>query len=102
MTVTVLNNQSFLDLAVQYLGTTEAAFAIAFTNQRSLTDELTAGEKLILPEKSKYKNSDIASYYQQKGLFPATSVTDDFMLPFDQDGIGEMIININFMAKAKS
>ena len=48
MTVTVLANQTLLDIALQYLGDANQAFAIAEMNGINLTDELP--DTLTLPD----------------------------------------------------
>ena len=100
MQAVVLNNQSLLDIAIQYRGTATAAFEIATANDLSPTDDLKTGQVLVIPDTVFY-NRDMADYYQEKGILPATGVKDDFMEDLDDLGIGEMIINVNFMAKAK-
>lgn len=99
MKITVRNNQSLLDIAIQYKGTVEAAFAIALANNISLTDDLMTGQELIIPH-TKFYNKLILDNYQGKGFLPATAVTDDYVNKIDDPGIGEMIINVNFMPKA--
>jgi LysM repeat protein len=98
MIITVLNNQSLLDIAIQYRGTAAAAFEIAAANNLSLTDDLKPGQVLVIPSTLFY-NRDIADYYQGKGILPATAVTDNFMEELTDKGIGEMIINVNFIVR---
>jgi hypothetical protein len=97
--VIILENQSLLDIAIQCRGNASAAFEIAKANGKSLTDELNAGKQQVIPD-TLYYNKDTAEYYQGKELLPATSVNDDFMEGIYNPGIGEMIIELNFMPKA--
>jgi hypothetical protein len=98
MKITVRNNQSLLDIAIQCRGTAEAAFEIAVANNISITDDLITGQVLLIPQ-TRYYNKTMADYYQGKGFLPATAVTDDYIESLDSPGIGEMVISINFMAK---
>jgi len=72
MTVTVLHNQTLIDLAVRNCGTAEAAFEIAVLNALMITDELEAGQKIQLPEID-FGLNDIAKYFSAKKHQPATA-----------------------------
>lgn len=98
MMITVLNNQSIVDLAIQYRGAASAAFEIAKANGKSLTDDLKTGELLEIPD-TLYNVRDIANYYQGKRLLPATAVTDEFINNIINSGIGEMIIEQTFIVR---
>ena len=74
MKVTVLDRQSSFDIAVQALGSTEAAFSLALLNNLSVTDDLETGQELILPVGT---NKEIVSYYTSRRLKPATGITND-------------------------
>ena len=95
--ITVLNNQSLLDIAVQYTGTIENAFKIAVANGLSLTDELEPGEQLIIPADEEM-NNDVVSYFSAKGIQPATGLTENDLLIAQtvQRGIGYMQIGKTF------
>ena len=56
MTITVLHNQSLLDLALQHTGTIESIFELAVLNEKSITDDMLAGASLLIGEIS---NKDI-------------------------------------------
>ena len=92
--ITILHNQSLLDLAVQHTGTAENAFALAVVNGLSLTDDLPAGAEIKLPD-SVNKDSDVLNYYSAKRLQPATAV---IMLPEEErlEGIGYWAISVDF------
>ena len=74
MKLTVLDRQSMFDIAVQALGSAESAFELAVLNGLSVTDELDAGLELLLPASA---NKEIATYYTNRQLKPATWLTDD-------------------------
>jgi hypothetical protein len=98
----VKDNQSLVDLAIQYSGTTTAAFDLALANNISLTDDLTAGQTLISLDKD-YGFESIVNYFSNNEMvIPATAVTDLFIEQFDDPGIGQMIISVNFMAKPQN
>ena len=92
--ITILHNQSLLDLAVQHTGAVESVFAIAVANGLSLTDDLPAGTEIKLPD-SVNKDSDVLNYYTAKRLQPATAV----ILPPEEErleGIGYWAISVDF------
>lgn len=70
--IRVSDKQSILDVAIQLLGSVEAAFSLALLNGLSITDELYPGQLLILP--TAY-NADIANYYADRGIVTATAIT---------------------------
>jgi hypothetical protein len=55
--VTVSYGQTWLDIALQELGDMERAMELALLNDRSVTDELQAGEELIVPDFDSEKRS---------------------------------------------
>jgi len=67
-TVRVSEDQSLDDVALQWLGSAEAAFALAEKNGLSVTDELSPGQELFLPD---VIDADIAAYYSGKAIVPA-------------------------------
>ena len=92
--MTILHNQSLLDLAVQHTGAMENTFALAVANGLSLTDDLPAGIEIKLPD-SVNKDSDVLNYYSAKRLQPATAV----ILPPEEErleGIGYWVIQTDF------
>jgi hypothetical protein len=74
MQVTVLNNQSVFDIAIQYFGTIEASVLIAVLNGISITDELTPGHILELPVID-YGYSEVAAYFKTEKIEPATGIS---------------------------
>lgn len=69
--VTVLHNQSLLDIAVQEYGNAKAVFELALANGIAVTDRLEAGQFLTLPIDAP-ADRDIVRYYQGRKLRPAT------------------------------
>ncbi|GAA4354188.1 hypothetical protein GCM10023185_15620 [Hymenobacter saemangeumensis] len=59
----VSDGQSLLDLALTNLGGTEALFALADANGLSITDALTSGQVLTVPDAA--VDSELVSYYAQ-------------------------------------
>jgi hypothetical protein len=60
--VTVSAGQSLVDVCLQELGTVAALFALADANNRSLTDPLSPGEQLLVPE-TVLSLPAVANYY---------------------------------------
>ena len=76
-TVTVLNNQSLWDISVQEYGSVEAVFELARANDMGVTDLLTAGQELLLPEvDKKIIKPEVVAYYRRNGLHPVTGETN--------------------------
>lgn len=95
MQVTILHNQSLLDIAIQHTGSVENAFAIAVENGLSVSSELVPGAKLQIPN-TVVVDRDIANYFATKGLQPATGITDLSIVPTGR-GIGWMRIEQDFI-----
>lgn len=95
MKTTILHHQSLLDLAIQYTGSVENAFDLALQNNRSLTDDLEAGESIQLIAYGIQQNKDILNYYTAKNIQPATAV---IILPEEErlEGIGYWAISVDF------
>lgn len=98
MKITILHNQSLLDLAIQHTGTAENAFDLALANNRSLTDDLQAGESLGLTTHGIQPNKDILNYYQSKKLQPATGINYQSSTINDKPrGIDYWVIQMDFI-----
>jgi hypothetical protein len=72
--VTVSYGQTWLDIAMQELGDMERAMELALLNDRSITDELQAGEELIVPDYDLEKRS-IIQLFRNAANKPASSDT---------------------------
>lgn len=69
-TITVQSGQSLWDIAVQYCGTTEAAFEIAALKGMMPTAQPKTGERLTVPNA---ENKKVVRYYEEHGLVPASA-----------------------------
>lgn len=90
----IIENQSVLDAATQYLGNLEAVFDFCFANDKALTDDMTSSEVVEIPE-SLDEKVDILNYFAEKGI----ELTTGFPLIEEPEsgGIGIMIISQNFI-----
>jgi hypothetical protein len=73
MTITVLHNQSLLDLAVQEYGTAEAVVPLALANGLTVTGLLVAGQQLRGIDVA--GDAAIVRYYSANNIKPATATT---------------------------
>lgn len=81
----VLNRQSLLDVSVQRLGSVESVFNLCERNDKSITDDLVAGESLEMPEAGDKRTADL---YESNGYQPATGITTEEMNTITGDGEG--------------
>ncbi|MEO2064501.1 MAG: LysM domain-containing protein [Christiangramia sp.] len=81
--VTVSNNQSLFDIAIQVYGSVKYAFDLALANGLSITSDLAPGDQLEVPE-LETDHLDIRDYYAANGIRPATAITAD-QLPQEGD-----------------
>ena len=96
MSIIVQSHQNVLDLAIQEYGSAESAFDLALKNNLSVSDDLKPGKVLELPE-SIYKDTDVAGYYENKRLQPATALSQAFYKATkEKEGISYWAINIDF------
>ena len=96
MTITVLHNQSLLDLALQHTGDIERIFELAVLNEKSVTDDMTAGASLLVEATT--TNKDILAYYTAKNIQPATAFTKADEQVFERlEGISIWAINLDFV-----
>ncbi|CAA0144709.1 conserved hypothetical protein [Tenacibaculum maritimum] len=72
--VIVLNKQSFLDISLLATGNHKNALLIAQANDRNPSDEIDAGEEIILPE-TVIKEKGILDFYIREKVLPATALT---------------------------
>lgn len=94
--VKVLNNQSLIDLSVQLTGTVVNVVQIASENNLSITEELSPGQIIQIPEGLSI-DAKILEYYKNKGLEPATGLTEiQKIIVDDCEGIGCWTIGENF------
>ena len=93
--ITVLHNQSLLDLALQHTGGIESIFELAVLNGKSVTDDMVAGASLLVEATT---NKDILAYYTAKNIQPATAFTKADEQVFERlEGISIWAINLDFI-----
>lgn len=73
----VLDCQSLWDIALQELGDISGILELAEKQEISLTDELKIGQELEIPPE--LKNKQLAGYYLQHDIRPATGLTIETM-----------------------
>ena len=73
MDVIVKDRQTLLDVAVQCLGGVESVFALAVRNNKSITETLIDGERLVW-EPSDVCDLKVQKEYSAKGILPATDI----------------------------
>ncbi|MFT3750973.1 MAG: hypothetical protein QM768_21850 [Agriterribacter sp.] len=89
--VKVLYQQTITDIAIQEMGDAGRAIEIAALNELSLTDELTPGQELQLPDYDITK-TDVVQLFTNRALAPA-SMDDAMSL---DEGIDFWAIGIDF------
>ncbi|QEE51032.1 hypothetical protein FUA48_16045 [Flavobacterium alkalisoli] len=94
-TVTISNNQSLFDIAVQELGNAQAVFELALANNLSITSALVPGQILTIPD-SKFKKPEIVNNFVKYNQLIATAATLE-QIPSEPDGIDYMIIGSTFI-----
>lgn len=94
MEITVLHNQSVLDIAIQHTGSVLNAFNIAAANNMAVSDILIPGSAVVIPEILS-NDPDILGLFKNNNLKPATSITDTSVIPSGK-GIGWMQISKDF------
>ena len=98
MNITVLHNQSVLDLAVQVYGTADAAFHLAKANEISVTEMLVPGTILDTPE---FEDAvpEVVNFFMAKNIKPATALTAEDLFNANPEGIDYMIIGTDFIVE---
>ena len=97
MQIIVLHNQSLLDACLQHTGSLEGLFDLALENHISITDELSVGQTLEVPD-GIATDREILSYYTACGLQPATAFTEEDKQILDRkEGISIWAINLDFI-----
>jgi hypothetical protein len=76
MTVTALNNQTLVDIAIQTTGKAENFLKIAMANDLVPTEPIAPGTVLIIPDTVEIDEA-IVRYYSANGVVPATQLTDE-------------------------
>lgn len=71
MEITVLDNQTMLDVALAYYGDVNAVLYLAADNGLAVGEALAPGQKLKI-DPAKVVDSHVLKYYEQKAIKPAT------------------------------
>jgi hypothetical protein len=79
MTITVLNNQSLLDIAIQTTGKSENFLQIAMENNLVPTEPIAPGTILTIPAAIE-KDDAIVKYYKANNIVPATALTEELLI----------------------
>lgn len=97
MQVTILNSQTLQDIAIQYCGTLEALFDIAFLNNISVTEELSPGQILNIPQVD-YGFQEVVNYFLINKKQPATALTQEMIFIIEGNtGIDYWALENNFI-----
>lgn len=95
-TVNIIANQTLLDIALQTAGSLEAVFELAILNGITVTENLTAGNKLfygLTPI-----NKTITKQYTEAGWKPASATSFANDIPdLDLQGVDYWNIGGNFI-----
>lgn len=98
-TVKAFENQTILDIALQYTGSVSNSFKIAEANGKCITDLVSAGEFLIIPDGIISEILTVKNY-QNKQIKPATEKAQNVSLAGSEvpilKGIGYMQIGSTF------
>jgi hypothetical protein len=78
MQITVLNNQSLIDIATQTTGIPENFLNIAIANNLVPTAVIEPGAVLTIPEEIE-KDDQIVNYYQTNSIKIATAVQEELL-----------------------
>ena len=90
----VSDGQSLYDIACKALGSAAAAIQIALLNGISVTDNLLVGQDINIPD---VVNKDIATFYANNGIDPATGMSDTELEELKISGLGYMALGIDFI-----
>ncbi len=89
------DRQSLFDVAVERLGSAEAAFALALKNGLSITDALTPGQTILLADVA---DADVSGYFTSRAIRPATAKAETTGGgELVNEGIGYWAIGIDFI-----
>lgn len=72
MQVIALHNQNLLDISIQHTGSVDNCFIIAVANGLCISDDLTPGQEIVIPD-DVVINNEILNYYTAKEIQPATA-----------------------------
>lgn len=93
--LTIIQNQSLLDVAVEQLGSVDRAFDIALLNGLEISADLFPGQELFLPEVLS-ADKDVAFYFANKKVATSQTFAQTEELSPILEGIGYMEIEYDF------
>ncbi|WP_136464950.1 hypothetical protein [Flagellimonas onchidii] len=94
----ILDRQSIFDIALQNYGNITAVFDMAFANGLSITEELAAGQTILIGENGDLNEPDVLGFYKAHNIKPATGANlRAHDTPSTAIGIGKMSINGTFI-----
>lgn len=102
MTITILHNQSLLDISIRLFGTAIGVLPLAIENNISMTDDLEVGKVLKVPAGGEFEQRLIADFFKNRNINPATAIdkirlTEEFV--DSNGGIEYWGIEIDFEVK---
>lgn len=80
MTITVLNNQSLLDISIKTTGRAENFRKIAMANNLVPTEPIPPGTILTIPADIEI-DQDIVRYYNVNNIVPASALSENLEVP---------------------
>jgi hypothetical protein len=97
MIVTALVLQTWFDIAIQHTGSVMNAYPIAFANGSFITDDITPGQQVMIPNEVLIFKKE-AQYLENKKAIPATGITSGDLEEINPTlGIGQMAIGSTFI-----
>jgi hypothetical protein len=90
---TIIDRQNLLDIALQETGSIEGVFELATANDIAVSDEVSAGTELKVPEGN--INADVLRQYKANNIKPATGNIQDAEI---LEGIGYWHIEMDFIS----
>lgn len=82
--IVVKDNQSLFDICIQEYGNISNVVALAQSNEINITDELTVGQQVLIPELTIEQN--VLKYYAENKVTPATAQLSDEIETLVQEG----------------
>lgn len=79
MKVTVLQNQTLIDIALQVYGSVEGVYTLAVENGINVTDDIAEGDQLNY-DIANIVNKNTVSYLKNNQIYPATGSSRDIRI----------------------
>lgn len=91
----VYQGQSFIDKVLETTGSSENAFEMALLNGFSLTDDVVIGQEL---QSSRVTRKGVVAIFKKDNR-PASALRNNYDAVVENEGIGYMAIESNFIVK---